>query len=64
MQLSHAFRLMVGVPSYDNYVKHYRECHSPKKSQKNPQKKPMMTYEEFFRERQEKRYASGSGKCC
>jgi uncharacterized short protein YbdD (DUF466 family) len=55
---------MVGVPSYDNYVKHYRECHSPKKSQKNPQKKPMMTYEEFFRERQEKRYASGSGKCC
>ncbi|WP_186035567.1 YbdD/YjiX family protein [Burkholderia gladioli] len=53
--LGQAFRLMVGVPDYDTYVAHMRETH--------PGRAPM-SYEEFFRERQNARYGSGAGKCC
>jgi uncharacterized short protein YbdD (DUF466 family) len=51
-------RLMVGVPDYETYVVHRRENHPGL---------PIMTYEEFFRERQEARYAVGKGRfrgCC
>jgi uncharacterized short protein YbdD (DUF466 family) len=51
-------RLMVGVPDYDNYVRHMQTNHPGK---------PVMTYEEFFVERQEARYAVGKGRfrgCC
>jgi uncharacterized short protein YbdD (DUF466 family) len=49
---------MVGVPSYDNYVAH-RKAHHPDE--------PIMTYIEFFRERQNARYACEKGRfkgCC
>ena len=52
-------RLMVGVPDYETYVTHRRTKH--------PDQPVMMTYEEFFRERQEARYAVGKGRfrgCC
>jgi len=51
-------RLMVGIPDYENYVQHRKACHPDD---------PIMSYEEFFRERQEARYAVGKGKfrgCC
>jgi uncharacterized short protein YbdD (DUF466 family) len=51
-------RLMVGIPEYDTYVEHRRALHPAE---------PVMTYEEFFRERQEARYAVGKGNfkgCC
>ena len=51
-------RLMVGVPDYQTYVGHRRTNHPGL---------PVMTYEEFFRERQEARYAVGKGRfrgCC
>jgi uncharacterized short protein YbdD (DUF466 family) len=51
-------RLMVGVPDYDTYVAHRRSMHPDQ---------PVMSYEEFFRERQNSRYAGGNGKisrCC
>jgi uncharacterized short protein YbdD (DUF466 family) len=51
-------RLMVGVPDYQSYVEH-RKIHHPGE--------PIMTYEEFFWERQQARYACGKGKfrgCC
>jgi uncharacterized short protein YbdD (DUF466 family) len=51
-------RLMVGVPDYRTYVTHREAVHPDK---------PVMTYEEFFRERQEARYAIGKGRfrgCC
>ena len=51
-------RLMVGVPDYDTYVQH-RQANHPGK--------PFMTYDEFFVERQEARYAIGKGRfrgCC
>lgn len=51
-------RLMVGVPDYQNYVAHRRTTHPDQQ---------IMTYEEFFRERQEARYAIGKGRfrgCC
>jgi len=49
---------MVGVPDYQNYVEH-RKTHHPGE--------PIMTYEEFFWERQNARYGCGKGKfrgCC
>ncbi len=51
-------RLMVGIPDYDTYVEHRRALHPTE---------PVMTYQEFFRERQEARYAIGKGNfkgCC
>ena len=51
-------RLMVGVPDYDAYVAHRKETHPGE---------PIMSYEEFFRERQANRYGVNGGKinrCC
>lgn len=54
--LGQSMRLMVGLPEYDTYVAHMEKAHPGE---------PMMSYEEFFRERQEARYGSGrSGGCC
>jgi uncharacterized short protein YbdD (DUF466 family) len=51
-------RLMVGVPDYDNYVAHRKAQHP---------NEPIMSYAEFFRERQNARYACDRGRfkgCC
>ena len=51
-------RLMVGVPDYETYAAHRRAIHPDL---------PVMTYQEFFRERQQARYAVGKGRfrgCC
>lgn len=51
-------RLMVGIPDYETYVKHRQTAHPGE---------PIMTYEEFFRERLEARYSVGKGRfkaCC
>ena len=51
-------RLMVGVPDYETYVAHRRVNHPGL---------PIMNYTEFFRERQDARYAVGKGRfrgCC
>ena len=54
--LGQSMRLMVGLPEYDTYLAHMEREHPGK---------PVMTSEEFFRERQEARYGSGrSGGCC
>ena len=51
-------RLMVGVPDYDAYVAHRRSAHP---------EEPVMSHDEFFRERQASRYGANGGKisrCC
>jgi uncharacterized short protein YbdD (DUF466 family) len=51
-------RLMIGVPDYETYIVHRRAKHPDQ---------PIMTHEEFFRERQQARYAVGKGRfrgCC
>jgi uncharacterized short protein YbdD (DUF466 family) len=53
--LRQSLRLMVGVPQYDTYVAHMRSKHPHQ---------PVMPYQEFFRERQEARYASKVSRCC
>jgi len=53
--LGQAARMMVGLPDYDTYVQHVRTTHSDRTP---------MTYDEFFRERQEARFSGGTGKCC
>lgn len=55
--LTQSLRLMIGVPEYGAYVEHMKTAHPDR---------PVMTYEEFFRERQEARYG-GKGRlnrCC
>jgi uncharacterized short protein YbdD (DUF466 family) len=49
--------LMVGQPDYDAYVQHMRRSHP---------ERPVMTYAEFFRNRQEARYGGkgGTARCC
>jgi uncharacterized short protein YbdD (DUF466 family) len=47
---------MVGVPDYETYVEHRLANHPDD---------PIMSYEEFFQERQESRYGAGRmGRCC
>jgi uncharacterized short protein YbdD (DUF466 family) len=48
-------RLMVGVPDYETYLAH-RRAHHPDE--------PVMGYAEFFKERQDNRYASGKVRGC
>lgn len=55
--VSQSMRLMVGMPEYSTYVEHMRNTHPDR---------PVMSYPQFFRERQESRYG-GNGKisrCC
>jgi uncharacterized short protein YbdD (DUF466 family) len=50
--------LMVGIPDYETYVRHRQTQHPGE---------PVMTYKQFFRERQDARYTFGKGKfrgCC
>jgi len=54
-KLAQTARLAVGVPDYDGYVAH-RRMHHPDQ--------PVMSYEEFFRERVASRYKRGSSRCC
>jgi uncharacterized short protein YbdD (DUF466 family) len=49
--LGQAAKMLIGIPDYDNYVTD----------------QPYMTYEEFFRERQQARYGGdgkGGVRCC
>ncbi len=53
-----AARLMIGIPDYEAYVQHQKTQHPDQ---------PVMSYEQFFVERQEARYAVGKGRfkgCC
>lgn len=55
--LGQTMRLMVGLPDYSAYLDHMEKTHPGK---------PVMTYEEFFRERQEASYGGKGriGRCC
>ncbi len=48
-------RLIVGIPDYDTYLRHIRTFH--------PDVTPM-SYEAFFAERMQARYARGRSRCC
>lgn len=58
-ELCRTARLMVGVPDYETYVAHRRASHPGE---------PVMTYAEFFKERQDSRYGAKKGarisRCC
>lgn len=53
--LAQSLRLMVGLPDYGTYVAHMQATH--------PEQAPM-SYEAFFRERQQARYGAKLGRCC
>ena len=53
--LGQSMRLMVGLPEYDTYLAHMERTHPDQ---------PVLSYEEFFRERQAARYGSGKTGCC
>lgn len=48
-------RLMVGIPDYDRYVEHMATIHP---------EQPVMSYREFFDNRQQARYGMGLKRCC
>jgi uncharacterized short protein YbdD (DUF466 family) len=48
-------RRIVGVPDYERYVAHMRECHAGKTP---------MTREEFERSRLEDKYSRPGQRCC
>ena len=48
-------RLMVGIPDYDRYVEHLSANHP---------EQPIMSYREFFDNRQQARYGKGMKRCC
>jgi|CXWL01.1.fsa_nt_gi uncharacterized short protein YbdD (DUF466 family) len=52
-----SMRLMVGVPDYEAYLNHMKAAHP---------ERPVMSYSEFFRERQEARYGAKGrlNRCC
>ena len=55
-----AARQVVGIPDYETYVEQRKITHPDE---------PIMSYEEFFLERQQARYAVGEGRfgrfrCC
>jgi uncharacterized short protein YbdD (DUF466 family) len=49
-----AARLLIGIPDYDTYVDHRRRTRPGE---------PVMSYEEFFLDRQKARYAFDKGTC-
>jgi len=56
--LQQTAHLMVGMPDYDNYLRHMAEKHP---------EQPVMSRTAFFRERQQARYGGGKGspvRCC
>lgn len=56
--LAQASRMLVGIPDYDTYVLHMQTNHPHQ---------AVMTYHEFFRERQQARYGGdgkGGMRCC
>ena len=46
-------RLLIGIPDYETYVARHKLTYPDE---------PVMTYEEFFRDRQKARYAFDKGK--
>ncbi|ODU22891.1 MAG: hypothetical protein ABS87_00380 [Sphingomonas sp. SCN 67-18] len=57
-QLAHAGQMLVGMPSYDNYLDHMRRAHPGA---------AVMSYPEFFRDRQAARFGGkgkGGFRCC
>ncbi|MBC7794735.1 MAG: YbdD/YjiX family protein [Clostridia bacterium] len=49
------FHLMVGVPNYETYVAHRHTMHPGK---------PLMTFKQFHRDRQDARGGKGTPRCC
>jgi uncharacterized short protein YbdD (DUF466 family) len=53
--LARTARLMCGVADYDAYIAHRRARHPGQ---------PTLSYEAFFKERQQARYGAGAVRCC
>ena len=50
-----AVRRIIGVPDYDRYVAHARRCHPDQ---------PLMSRDEFTRQRMVERYSRPGARCC
>jgi uncharacterized short protein YbdD (DUF466 family) len=48
-------RRIIGVPDYDRYVAHARRCHPDQ---------PLMSRDEFMRQRMADRYSKPGARCC
>jgi uncharacterized short protein YbdD (DUF466 family) len=50
-----AARLMVGLPDYDRYLAHREDAHPGE---------PALSRADFHRERTERRFGTGTSRCC
>lgn len=48
-------RRIIGVPDYERYVAHARRCHPDQ---------PLMSRDEFMRQRMVERYSKPGARCC
>jgi len=53
--LGRAFRQVAGMPDYDRYLEHRKQCHP---------EEPVLGPRAFYAEQVERRYAGGTGRCC
>jgi uncharacterized short protein YbdD (DUF466 family) len=49
------FRQVFGMPDYDRYLEHRRQCHPGE---------PVLGPRAFYQQQLEQRYAGGTGRCC
>ncbi len=54
-RLAAVVRRIIGVPDYDRYLAHARRCHPDR---------PVMTRDEFTRQRLVDRYSRPGARCC
>lgn len=54
-RLAAVVRRIIGVPDYDHYLAHARRCHPDR---------PVMTRDDFIRQRLVDRYSRPGARCC
>ncbi|NUQ11287.1 MAG: YbdD/YjiX family protein [Gemmatimonadaceae bacterium] len=54
-RIAKVVRTIIGAPDYDRYLQHARECHPGQ---------PVMSREEFAKNRLEARYSQPGNRCC
>lgn len=54
-KIANVVRTIIGVPDYDRYVEHAQTCHPDR---------PVMSREEFAKNRMDARYNQPGNRCC
>ncbi|MDO8500844.1 MAG: YbdD/YjiX family protein [Gemmatimonadaceae bacterium] len=55
-EVARVMRAILGAPDYERYVAHVTHCH--------PDREPIMSRDQFMRERMDTRYTRPGSRCC